>query len=103
MPTVEYVYIGYDNTVDLLLKADGEAQDLSSVTRMRLVDAGGVFDIDSDTDLSAFDWDTGTTGKVILSLGAQTIAASRYACKLIVYDPTNDDGIVWGRLVLEVE
>jgi len=102
MTISETVYTGRDNTVDLLLKSDGEAQDLSSVTRMRLVDVDGAFDIDSDTSAGAFDWDNGTTGKVIIAIGGEGIAAGRYGCRLIVYDPTNDDGIVWGRIVLTV-
>ena len=61
------------------------------------------FDIDSSSAPSAFDWNTGTTGKVVLALGDQSLANGRYSCRLIVYDPTNDNGIVWGKIVLEVE
>lgn len=94
--TTEVVYLGRDNTVDLLLKADGSAQDLSGVTRMVLV--VGDAEIDSD----AFDWDTGTTGKVVLALGDETISEGTYTAWLVVYDGSNPDGIVWGSFTLKV-
>ena len=98
--TTENVYNGHDNTIDLLLKADGAAQDLSSVTRMTLeVDS---VTIDSAISGSAFDWDTGTTGKIILALGGESLTAGAYRATLTVYDPTNTDGIVWGTFKLIV-
>lgn len=102
MAIQEIVYNDRDNTIDLLLKADGSAQDLSSVTRMVLKDTDGGFTIDSDTAPSAFDWNTGTTGKVIMALGGQNLTAGTCICSLIVYDPTNDDGIHWGEIVFKV-
>ena len=97
----EIVYLGHDNTVDLLLKADGEAVDLSSVTRMTL-DVDGTT-IDSDVSGDAFDWDTGTTGKVVLALGDEELSNGRYTARLVVYDPSNEDGIVWGDFKLVVK
>ena len=102
MATTETVYNGRDNTNDLLLLADGSAQDLGPVTRMVLSERSGLFSIDSQSAPAAFDWSTGTTGKVILSLGDQAIAAGTHVCRLIVYDPTNPDGIVWGQVLLKV-
>jgi len=98
---IEVVYNGHDNTIDLLLKADGEPVDLSSVTRMTLK-AGDVM-VDSDTSPEAFDWDTGTTGKVILSLGDQGLAEGASRARLTVYDPYNPDGVVWGEFRLLVK
>lgn len=103
MSITEIVYIDRDNTNDLLLKADGEAVDLSSATRMVLIERNGVFTIDSDESASAFDWDTSTTGKVLLTLGHEDVAAGAYVCDLIVYDPTNTNGVNWGRLVLKFQ
>jgi hypothetical protein len=102
MRTAEKVYLGHDNSVDLLLKAGGSAVDLSSVTRMVLELSDGT-SFDSDTDAGVFDWDTGTTGKLIISLGGETIDAGTYHATLIVYDPTNPNGIVWGRFNLVVQ
>lgn len=98
--TTEWVYLGKSNTIDLLLKADGSAVDLSSVTRMTLDFDGTV--IDSDTSPSAFDWDTGTTGKVVLALGAESISAGTYRALLTVYDDTNVNGIAWDRIKIVV-
>jgi len=98
----EVVYLGKDNTIDLLLKADGEAQDLSDTTRMTL----GLDDtvIDSATSPDAFDWDTGTTGKLVLALGAEAIDAGVYKrAVLVVYNADNPNGVVWGRLNIIVK
>jgi hypothetical protein len=100
MLITETVYLGHDNTMDLLLKAGGSAQDLSSVTRMTL--AVGDDTVNSDEDADAFDWDTGTTGKVIISLGDQDLAEGRHRAELVVYDPDNTNGVVWGRFFLVV-
>jgi len=106
MSVREIVYLGRDNTVDLLLKEDGSAKDLSAVTRMIVKQDDGDWEVDYDTYNNAFDWDTGTTGKVILDLAAalatEGVAAGEYVVRLVVYDPTNTDGLVWGRFVLEV-
>ena len=96
----ETVYLGHDNTVDLLLKEDGAAQDLSSVTRMTL--AVGTVTVDSDDDADAFDWDTGTTGKVVLDIGDQELVRGKHRAELVVYDPTHTNGVVWGEFYLIV-
>lgn len=103
MAIIETVYLGRDNTIDVLLTADDAAVDLSAVTRMVVTEINDEFEIDSDDSPAAFNWDTGTTGKVVLALGAEDITAGTYVCSLIVYDPTNDDGINWGRIVLKFE
>src|SRR5512139_1988724 len=107
----EKVYLGRDNTIDLILKADGAAVDLSSVTRMVLV--VGSVTIDSVIYPAAFNWDPtpAVTGKVILTLGelttgeppANILSAGAYTATLTVYDPTNDDGVVWGKFKVAVE
>ena len=62
------------------------------------MDATTTIDSDPEESPDAFDWDTGTTGKLILALGGETIAAGTYEkATLTVYDPTNADGIVWGQ------
>ena len=98
--TTEIVYDGHDNTIDLLLKADGTAQDLSEVTRMTL--EVGSTTVDSDESGSAFDWAPGMTGKLILALGDEDLTAGTYRAILTVYDPSNTDGIVWGTFKLIV-
>jgi hypothetical protein len=41
--------------------------------KLQLTDVKGEFSVKSDESLDAFDWDTGTTGKVVLSLGGHNI------------------------------
>jgi len=100
----EVFYIGHDNTIDLLLKADGEAQDLSEVTRMKLII--GSTEIDSASESNVFLWTgTGTTGKVIIDLKqySGTLTAGAYMARLVVYDPGHPSGIVWGEFYLYVK
>jgi len=109
----ETVYNSRDNTIDLLLKSDSSgsmaAEDLSSVTRMVLqigtaADPDSIAEIDSDDDASIWDWTTGTTGKVTIDLGGESITAgSNYLARLIVYDAANTNGIVWGYFRLDVK
>jgi hypothetical protein len=98
----EIVYLGHNNTIDLLLKADGVAVDLSSVTRM-VIELNNGTEIDSVDNPAAFDWTTGITGKLSLSLGDEVIAAGRYSAVLVVYDPTNLDGIVWNKFWMVIK
>ena len=93
---LEYVYNSRNNTIDLLLKADGAAVDLSSVTRMIVEDIAGGWSVDESTVPAAFSRSLTVTGKVVLSLGGQGLTAGKYSCRLIVYDPANTSGIVWG-------
>ncbi len=97
----EVVFLGRDNTIDLELRADGVAADLAAVTRMTL-SVGGVT-VDSDVASSAFDWLEGD-GKLILALGDQSLPSRvQRDCRLVVYDPTNTEGIVWvDDLILDV-
>ena len=99
----EVVYLNRDNTFDRQLKTDGAAQVLTAVTRMIVEDIGGRFTVDSNIESSAFDWDNPTTGHVIFNFGDVSLPAGIYQVRLIVYDPTNPDGIVWGDKGFELE
>lgn len=97
---IEYVYNSRDNTNDLLLSADGAAYDLSAITKMELQVNSTT--IDSDQSPDAFDWDTETTGKVILMLGDEGLEVGTHEAYLVLYAPDFADGIVWGSLYLKV-
>ncbi len=109
----ETIYSSRDNSIDLLLKSDSSgalaAQDLSAVTRMILQigtedDPDSIAEIDSNNDDTIWDWETGTTGKVIIELGGQGITAgTNYLARLIVYGPDYANGIVWGYFRLDVK
>jgi len=106
MSVREVIYLDRDNTVDLLLKEDGVAKDISTTTRMIVKQDDGDWEVDYNDYNDAFDWDTGTTGKVVLDLAAalatEGVTAGEYVVRLVVYDPGFTDGIVWDRFVLEV-
>jgi len=101
----EKVYDGRDNKIDILLTSDGVAEDLSPITKVELVEAEGEVDTISSADhASWFDWTTGTTGKMVISLGAAGLTVgSRYIFNLILYDAANTNGINWGRITVDVK
>ena len=99
----EITYYARDNAIDLLLKADGEAQDLSAVTRI-VLDLGST-EIDSAEYGSVFTWvGTGTTGKLIIKLASASaiLLPKTYTAYLILYDAVNTNGIVWGSFQLTI-
>lgn len=101
MNTIERVYKNRDNTVDLLLKADGVAIDLSAITKMGLVGDGWA--VDSDSDPTVFNFSTGG-GVVVLSLGSiSAIPTGKGRVAIIIYDDDNTDGICWGKFFIYVE
>jgi len=102
----EQIWIGRDNTIEIILKANGVAQSLSSVTHMEFVISGTTY---SSVTSGYFDWEsrgTGsgtTTGWTSLSFGgAPGLTPGTFDAELIVYDPANTSGIVWGELPLRI-
>jgi hypothetical protein len=104
----EYVYVGRDNTIDLLLKADGVVIALdAAVTKMEMKFSSRLFGaeyINSESNPGVFDWDTkGADGIVIIALGGLAITAGKDSkVELIVYDNVNTNGIVWGTVPIKV-
>jgi hypothetical protein len=102
----ELVVNGKHNTIDLLLKADGVAEDLTTVTKVEFVDEAGVqTTISSEDDPDYFTWDplkTGQTGKLICELGEAGIPVGTYVFRVMIYDPVNTLGIFWDRILIEV-
>lgn len=95
----EIVFNGRDNSVDLILKEDGSAKDLSSITRIDVVVDGSVKLSETNKSTGNIQWDVGTTGKVIIKLGtlapSQRLAAGVYDFDLILYDASNTRGLLW--------
>ena len=103
----EVVYLGRDNAIDLGLKANNILQDLSGVSCVQVV-FGGVT-VSSATSSALFDWQERaitsgtTTGWVRLMFGDMTsVSPGKYEAELIVYDVTNQDGIMWGTIPIKV-
>lgn len=103
MPT-ENVYIGHDNTIDLILKSDGIAVSTTGITKITLQVADElVSSTNQATDAIRWNQSGYKTGEIRLQLGHQDIDAGRYPrCYLTIYDVVNTDGIVWGALQLFV-
>lgn len=91
----ERVYLGHDNVVEVQLLDEREIMDLSSVTRMTIDFADTIIDSAVHTDV--FDWSAGN-GVLRMALGAQALTVGPYMAQLVVYDPENTNGAVWGRL-----
>jgi len=98
------VYLGHDNALDYILKADGVAVDLSSVTRMTLTLGSVLIDSDNgDSDPVRWAKSGYATGQFRLVLGGQTLTAGHYQnAWLVVYDPTNTGGVVFGSIPIFV-
>ena len=99
----EFVYLGHDNSIDVILKSNGAAVALTSVTQMTLTLGTKLIDSNND-DTDPIRWIKSgyATGEVRLFLGAEVIAEGNYQGILIVYDATNPNGIVWGRVPLTI-
>lgn len=97
--TTEIIWLGHDNTIDLLLKADGVAQDLASVTKITAT-FGSTMITSEDHAAGAILWnnDGYDTGEIRLDLGDQSIDPGGYGVPIVVYDPSNTEGIVWGTI-----
>ena len=96
------VFEGHDNSFSLLLKVSTitdptlRIYDLTDVTRMVLARADG-FQVDSGKEPTVFDWLTlAESGIVTVKLGALNLKNTTDNWRLVVYDPTNPNGIVWG-------
>lgn len=89
----ETVYLGRDNSIDLLFKMDGVVTDISNALRITIGFCDTV--IDSDTSPDAFDWTEGEDGKLYLALGDESIPVGSYNALIVIYDSVNTDGIVW--------
>lgn len=102
--SAETVYLGHDNSIDLILKADGVAISLAAVTAMTIT--FGTKKVESDNgDADPIRWNKPgyATGEVRLFLGAEVITPGLYvAAPLIVYDASNDDGVVWTTIGINV-
>jgi hypothetical protein len=105
-PLTEIVYLGHDNSIDLLLKADDVAQSLASVTRATITIGEVTIDSDNgETDPIRWAKSGYDTGEIRLFLGGQTLveAAQPYTSYLVIYDADHPEGIVWGYVLIRVK
>jgi len=106
--TVDTIYLGHDNTVDLVLKVDNVAFDLSDITSITAT-FGDVTITSTDKVSGTITWDQPgyDTGEIRLDMGGQAITASKkpYSVPIVTYDAINTTGIVWGehRILVKAE
>ena len=92
----EYVYLGHDNYIDLILMANGSAQNLSGITKMTLTfDTTKISSANQASDPILWNQAGYQTGEIRIFLGKQSLTPGSYEAPLIVYDASDPDGIVW--------
>ena len=102
----EIIYLGRDNAINLLLKTDGSAYDLSSASTIEAVFSGVT--ISSTTHPAWFDWLSAslTTGEFSMTLGYASgnsiTSGTNYKTEIIVYDSSNTSGVMWGTVPIKV-
>jgi len=100
----EYVWLGHDNTVNLILKEDGSAVDTSGLTKITVtLDEITFKSTNQASDLIRWNQGGYDTGEIRLALGDQNLSVGRHKATIVVYDATNTDGIVWGSLTIRVQ
>jgi len=93
---IDTIFLGSDNTNELLLKVDGVSQDLSSVTQIDLEFDDGKKVSNSTGSAYPIKWiGTGETGKVVLQVGGEDITEGERTASLVTFDPIATNGIVW--------
>jgi len=103
MSKKEFVYLGHDNSIDLILLSNGVAQDLSGVTKMTIT-VGGILISSTNQATDPILWIKAgySTGEIRLFLGKQSILPGNYEAPLIVFDANDPDGIVWDEIAIQV-
>ena len=107
------IYLNRDNTITLGLLNDRIPVDATNLTRVILQfdpkSGGSVVAIDSNAVPSLFDFTTSedfsgeNTGVLKLMLGAMAgVIVGKYKVSVVLYDPVNTAGIVWGEVDAQV-
>lgn len=108
MTKVETIYLGHNNTINLILEIQTPGQpnvaaDLSDVDKIT-IEIGETCIESDDHEKGVITWgcEGYETGEIRMALGAEAITPGRYHATLTVYDDDNTDGIVWGIIRLNV-
>ena len=98
----EVIFLGRDNSIDLILYSNGSAVDLSAVTDMKLAFYGTTVILAStnaSTDAIRWAQSSFELGEIQIEAGGSSLLTplygKRYRCSLVVFDPSNSTGIVW--------
>ena len=102
---LEPIYLGHDNTINLQLTADSVAVDTSGFTKVTATlesEAGvklTVTTLAAAKATGSIKWDQSgyDTGEIRIKFGDQSLTGGqRHTLKVVAYDSTNTDGVVWG-------
>lgn len=98
------VYHGRDNEVSIVLKENGTAIDVSGSTLMKLrVGTLLIESTNGSTQRIRWNGTTYVTGEVHLCLGSATdIPVHVYRAPITVYDSTNTNGVMFGKVHIDV-
>ena len=107
---MEYVYLGRDNTIDLLLMKKHPVDDTAWVpvdlsVAIKITASFGddlVSSVDPATGVITWDQPGYDVGEIRLALGEEALTAGTYQVPIIVYDVSNDDGIQWKKVDMKV-
>lgn len=94
----EMIYLGHQNTIDLILNVDGTAASLSTSTCMKLVLGKDVISSTNGSSTEPIKWAQAgyATGEVRICIGGSTLVKpGKYNAVLIVYGATYSSGVVW--------
>lgn len=103
----EKLYLERDNTVDLILKEDGVALDLSGVTSIKAV-FNEIEITSTEKETGLIKWDQGgwETGEIRLDCANDSTLVAQgggtWDVAVITIDPSNPLGIDWGSVRIEV-
>ena len=97
------IYKDRDNIASIQLDADGEAQDISSLTRVTMT-LGDLL-VDSSLHSGVFDWTTyGSDGQLDIAAGhVSKLQTGQFTSQVTVYDATYPNGLVWDEMIVNVE
>ena len=101
--SMEKLYLGHNNTIDLIAKLNDAAQDISGATKITATFDDTTFSSeDHDTGCILWDNDGYVTGELRLDLGDEDIDAGEYDVPVVVYASSYTDGLMWGRVTIQV-
>ena len=107
MIVTETVFIGRDNVIDIQLYDDSvvrgvmDKTSLANATRVEIIiDDGAKYNSEENADIISYSYD----GIVNLKLGKHFKEENIYNAQIVVFDPSNLDGILWEpKIVLDVK
>ena len=96
----EKVYLGRDNSIDLILLADSSAVDMSGIVKIGLKIGKSYLTETTLTYTTGYirwnqvGYDAGEV-RLYLGLASSVLKPGRYSASLVVYDSVSTNGIVW--------